>query len=102
MPNRFKKLRYVFVLYWVLLAYILAALVWWFIALNEQNRQMTEFKIRDLKPWDKNYYYQVNEIKSNEQRKKAQYIGEGSIFFLLIMAGAVFVFRAVRRQLKQG
>jgi len=63
---------------------------------------MTEFKIRDLKPWDKNYYYQVNEIKSNEQRKKAQYIGEGSIFFLLIMAGAVFVFRAVRRQLKQG
>ena len=39
-------------------------------------------------------------IAAEKKRKTAQYIGEGSIFLLLISAGAVFVYRAVNRQLK--
>lgn len=100
MSNKFRKLRYVFFIYWFLLAYILTALIWWFIALNDQNRQMTQYKIHELNVAEKNYSAQINTIKEDEKRKTAQYIGEGSIFFLLILAGAVFVFRAVRRQLK--
>ena len=37
-----------------------------------------------------------DKIKSLEKRKTAQYLGEGITFFLLIVAGAVFVFRAVQ------
>jgi len=100
MPNKLRKLRYVFFIYWFLLVYILTALIWWFIALNDQNGQVAQFKINDLNVADKNYSAQVDTIKQDEKRKTAQYIGEGSIFFLLILAGAVFVFRAVRKQLK--
>ncbi|MEI7963882.1 MAG: ATP-binding protein [Chitinophagaceae bacterium] len=100
MPNKSKKLRYIYLIYWFLLTYIIAALVWWFVALNNQTRQMNQYKINELVPTDKNYTSRLNELKAEEVRKTTQYIGEGSIFLLLILAGAVFVFRAVRRQLK--
>lgn len=100
MPNKLKKLRSIFFIYWFLLAYIITALIWWFIALNTQNRQMAQYKIQELDPGVKNYTIQVNIIREAEKRKTAQYIGEGAIFFLLIVAGAVFLYRAVRKQLK--
>lgn len=81
-----------------MLAYILAALIWWFIALNRQNKLMTKYEMEQLQPADKNYQTKYAEIKSLEKRKTAQYLGEGVTFFLLIIAGAVFVFRAVRRE----
>jgi len=100
MSSKSKKFRYIFFLYWFLLAYILAALIFWFIALNRQNRQMTKYETEQLDPSDKNYRSALDNIKSMEKRKTAQYLGEGVTFFLLIVAGAVFVFRAVRRELR--
>ena len=100
MPSKSKKLRYIFILYWFLLAYILAALIWWFIALNRQNQQMAQYEMEQLHQTDNNYAAASVKIKSLEKRKTAQYLGEGITFFLLIIAGAVFVFRAVRRELK--
>ena len=100
MPDKSKKLRSIFIIYWFLLAYILAALIWWFIALNRQNKQMAQYEIQQLDQKDNNYLASLNQIQSLEKRKTAQYVGEGVTFFLLIVAGAVFVFRAVRRQLK--
>ncbi len=100
MHSKVKKIRYIFLIYWFLLAYIIAALVWWFIALNQQNEQATVFKLQQLKPNQSQYTEQVNKIVQIEKRKNAQYIGEGVTFFLLIVTGAVFVFRAVSRQLK--
>jgi two-component system, OmpR family, sensor histidine kinase CiaH len=100
MPSKSKKLRSIFILFWILLAYILAALIWWFIALNRQNKLMTKYEMEQLQPTDKNYQAKYNQIKSLEKRKTAQYLGEGVTFFLLIIAGAVFVFRAVRRELR--
>ncbi|MBK7121664.1 MAG: two-component sensor histidine kinase [Chitinophagaceae bacterium] len=100
MPSKSKKFRYIFFLYWFLLAYILAALIFWFIALNRQNRQMTKYEMEQLDPADKNYQPALENIKSLEKRKTAQYLGEGVTFFLLIVAGAIFVFRAVRRELR--
>lgn len=99
MQSKSKKLRSIFILFWFLLAYILAALIWWFIALNRQNKLMTQYEMEQLHTTDKNYQATFNEIKSLEKRKTAQYLGEGVTFFLLIIAGAVFVFRAVRREL---
>ncbi len=100
MPSKSKKFRSIFILFWFLLAYILAALIWWFIALNRQNQQMTKYEMEQLQPTNNNYQATFNDIKSLEKRKTAQYIGEGVTFFLLIIAGAVFVFRAVRRELR--
>jgi two-component system, OmpR family, sensor histidine kinase CiaH len=100
MHSKTKKNHYIFFIYWFLLAYIVAALVWWFIALNQQNEQATIFKLQQLKTDRPQYTEQVYKIEQGEKRKTAQYVGEGITFFLLIMAGAVFVFRAVRRQLK--
>ena len=95
-----KKIQLIFLIYWFLLAYIIAALVWWFIALSRQNEQMTFFKLQQLKKNDTGYQVQYSEISAEKKRKTAQYIGEGSIFFLLIVAGAIFVYRAVNRELK--
>lgn len=100
MHSKTKKIRYIFFIYWFLLAYIVAALVWWFIALNYQNEQMTVFEMQQLKRDTISYIEQATKIQLIQKRKTAQYIGEGVTFFMLIMAGAVFVFRTVRRQLK--
>jgi len=100
MSNKAKKISYIFFIYWFLLAYIVAALVWWFISLNLQNQQMAQFELSLLKHDDPQYEQQVSRIEDFQKRKTAQYIGEGFTFLLLIIAGAVFIFRAVRRQLR--
>ena len=99
-----KRLRRATVIYWMLLLYIIAALVWWFISLNKQNDMMQDFKITKLKvAIDKSaapslYKTEFSRIINEHKRNKAKYLGEGSIFFLLILVGAVFVYRSVRRQ----
>ena len=96
------RLRSVFIVYWFLLAYIIAALVWWFIALTQQNHLMASHDISVLQPSAPGYTETVASIRERERRKEAQYIGEGAVFFLVILAGAVFIYQAVRRQLKLG
>ena len=61
---------------------------------------MTKYEMEQVQPTDKNYQAAITEIKSLEKRKTAQYLGEGVTFFMLIVAGAIFVFRAVRRELR--
>jgi two-component system, OmpR family, sensor histidine kinase CiaH len=100
MANKTKKIRYIFIIYWFLLTYILAALIWWFISLTNQNKQMTIFEMQQLNATLPYNQQKVDNVLDAERRKKMQYIGEGITFFLLIVAGAVFVFNAVSRQLK--
>ncbi|UEG51024.1 two-component sensor histidine kinase [Ferruginibacter lapsinanis] len=95
-----KRLRFIFIVYWFLLVYIIAALVWWFIALNNQNHQMAAYKISEINKDDPRYTDLTDTIKDIEKRKTAQYIGEGSIFLLLILGGAFYIFRSVRKQFK--
>ena len=95
-----QKIRSALIIYWVLLAYIIAALVWWFIALSRQNESMSLYKLDALKRDDVNYAEKEKKILKDKFKKTAQYLGEGGTFLLLILAGATFVFRAVRRELK--
>lgn len=95
-----QKLTLVTVVYWVLLFYMIAALVWWFIALQNQNSLMANMRLVELKKDEPAYIHKVEIIEDSKRRKTAQYIGEGSTFLALILLGAVFVFRAVRRQIK--
>ncbi|MEO6539928.1 MAG: hypothetical protein ABIN74_03010 [Ferruginibacter sp.] len=83
MPSKSKKFRSIFILYWFLLAYIIAALIWWFIALNGQNHQMAEYETKQLQQTDTDYQAKFDKISSLEKRKTAQYIGEGATFFFI-------------------
>ncbi len=94
------KLTIVTVVYWVLLSYMVAALVWWFVALQKQNNLMANMLLSDLKRDDPHYIGKATLIQAAHNRKVAQYIGEGSTFLALIFFGAVFVFRATRRQIR--
>ncbi|HYM93680.1 MAG TPA: ATP-binding protein [Chitinophagaceae bacterium] len=99
-----KRLRRATIIYWTLLLYIIAALVWWFISLERQNIMMKGFKVRQLNSTIDSaatpqlYNEQLKKIAADFTQNKAKYAGEGSIFFLFIVIGAAFVYRSVRRQ----
>jgi two-component system, OmpR family, sensor histidine kinase CiaH len=90
------------IIYWMLLLYIIAALVWWFISLNVQNDRMLDFEIKKLglsinkETAPSLYQAEFIQIQSEHHRNKTKYLGEGSIFLLLILVGAAFVYRAIR------
>jgi signal transduction histidine kinase len=93
-----QRLALITLVYWVLLIYIVAALVWWFIALETQNEQMFAYKLQQLKK-DGSYQQNLARVMDERERKKAQYIGEGATFLFLILVGAVFVYRATKKQI---
>lgn len=94
------KLFIVSLVYWILLTYMVAALLWWFIALENQNLEITHIRLNELKHDDPAYFSNSQTIEEARKRKTAQYIGEGSTFLALILLGAVFVYRATRKQLR--
>jgi two-component system, OmpR family, sensor histidine kinase CiaH len=98
MPVLKKTLAVITGIYWVLLLYIIAALVWWFISLEAQNKEMTGLRLQLESPSNPHYATLKAEALELQRRNHAQYIGEGTIFLLLIVVGAVFVYRATRRQ----
>lgn len=99
------KLRRTTIVYWSLLVYILAALLWWLISLEKQNQriraeqlQLLELQAPQLNPIEKEKRVAV--IESLASRNSTKYISEGITFLIVILIGAVGVFRAVRRQLR--
>lgn len=96
---RKKHLSFVTLVSWFLLFYIIAALVFWFISLETQNQQMYVYRVSELKRDEPTYYNKVMEAEKARRLKSIQYIGEGSIFLLLILVGAGFVYRATKRQI---
>jgi signal transduction histidine kinase len=97
-----KKLAFVTVIYWFLLAYIMSALVWWFIALDQQNTNMTQLRLSALNASAADYETKKADVYAFQERKHTQYVGEGIIFMILIWIGAVFVYLGARRYLKLG
>lgn len=95
-----KKFALITLAYWLVLAYAIAALLFWFLALNNQSNQMTSLKLEGLNKNSSNYQHQVGELLSLQKRKKAQYLGEGVTFLAIILVGAIFVYKAIRKQLK--
>jgi len=85
--------------YWFLLAYILAALIWWFIELWRQNINEFNFKLAQIEVNDPYYANKSNDLFLARKKKESQFIGEGVFFLLMTMSGAVFVYRSARRQI---
>jgi two-component system sensor histidine kinase CiaH len=100
-----KRFRLITIIYWLLLLYIVAALVWWFITLEKQNRYLTtlsytELDIQKNSFSDSAFKSKHDAIERVSKRNTTKYIAEGITFLILIMIGAFFVYRAVRRQFR--
>ena len=57
-------------IYWCLLAYIIAALVWWFIALSQQNNELNALRISELNPSDPQYEQKQGKIQAEKNLKE--------------------------------
>lgn len=86
--------------YWLLLIYMIAALIWWFIALESQNQKVYRDHLQQLPSTAIDYASKKESLIQASDRKSMQYVGEGVTFLLVILAGAVFVFRSVRKEFK--
>jgi two-component system sensor histidine kinase CiaH len=95
-----KRLAAATTVYWVLLVYIVAGLCWWFIALERDNRKMTDYQLRELRSADPEYATRSAAIRAEEKKQTAAYVEEGSTFLFLILLGAIYVYREVRRQIR--
>lgn len=105
MPEESKrKFELITTLYWILLTYIIAALVWWFFSLYTQNEMMYDLRKQQLQTTlnSSSAIFQKELAKINDQRKRniAKYIGEGGTFLLFILIGAAYVYRLIRRQFR--
>jgi len=100
-----KRFRFITVVYWLLLLYIVAALVWWFMSLEKQNQNLTELRLSELNSQkvtlDPKKFVEENfKIENDSKRNTEKYIAEGVTFLILIFVGAFFVYRSVRKQFR--
>jgi signal transduction histidine kinase len=96
-----KQLRRATIVFWVLLIYIIAALIWWLISLEQQNHAIHDLKQAEITIKDTTaaaYKKQWMAIEQLRNRNSRKYVLEGITFLLLILFGAVYIYRLVRRQ----
>ena len=102
-PKINRKLTAVKVVYWALLTYMIAALLWWFIALVKQNDTLVAVQLQQITGTQAQPTVPkqtVEQLLKMQSRKRVQYIAEGLTFLALILVGAVYVYRATRRQIR--
>jgi two-component system sensor histidine kinase CiaH len=106
MPDANKqRLAVTTAVFWVLFLYIIAALLWWFFSLMQQAQAVHNLRKLELQQSAYNtsspaYKNALTEIDAQRQRSTYKYVGEGSVFLLLIVIGAIYIYRSVRRQLQ--
>ena len=99
-PKQFFRFNNFSFWFWILLTYVVAALIWWFISLERQNAQMTTLQLQQLKKDDPAYSTRTKEIQQLKKRGTTKYVAEGITFLALILTGAFFVYRSIRKQIE--
>jgi K+-sensing histidine kinase KdpD len=101
MKNLFDRipLKMIIYVYWLLLVYLIAALGWWYYELDQQNDQMLAYQQDQIQ---KGYGGDISldEAQDAHDRNAKQFIGEGMTFLIFTVFGAIFVYGAVRRQIR--
>ncbi|HEY0610373.1 MAG TPA: ATP-binding protein [Chitinophaga sp.] len=93
-------------IYLFVLAYTILALVWWGVLLFLQSDQITRFEKQNLDlRIDKvthptEYQQELQRIDRDERMRTFKFFGEGGTFLCIILLGAFFVYRAIRKHIK--
>ena len=99
-PFYISKLVWVRIIYWLFLTYMVAAFIWWYVALVKQNELLTATKIETLVAAGNVDQQHIATIEAFAARKTKQYLGEGLTFLMLFLLGAIYVYRSLLKQLK--
>lgn len=99
------RIKRITLLYSFVLFYIVAALVWWYISLEKQNRDMAALREKNLESQQSlltpdRYERALDSIHHTRIRNTAKYLAEGIAFLTLALTGALFVARSVRKQFR--
>jgi two-component system, OmpR family, sensor histidine kinase CiaH len=108
MLNIYRRYRLTIVnfVYWFLFVYIIAGFVWWFIALDRQSNKLARYELgqvrssMDSTSTPSSFSMAVRQVFNDRKMRRISYIGEGGTFLLVILVCALFVYRAVRRQMR--
>ncbi|HXS35787.1 MAG TPA: HAMP domain-containing sensor histidine kinase [Flavipsychrobacter sp.] len=99
-------MRFFTSVYLLLLAYVIAALVFWGIKLDKQSKQIYDLQVTILKSqidsskYQFTYYSRLHLLKEKQLMHTKQYVGEGATFFLVILIGAAVVYSSFRRSIR--
>lgn len=99
-------MRYFNTLFLLLLAYIIAALVFWGLSLNKQSKTIYEQEVLHLRSQVDSasntavFNFKKQQMEEKRERRKKQYMGEGSTFLLIIFIGAAVVYSSFLRSIR--
>lgn len=97
---KIRKTRTIIIIFWAVLLYIIAALAWWFISLEQMNRRVLDMRLQTLNVQAENYSSQKTAILQQAQKKTVQYISEGLTFLILLIVAALYLFQLIRLRLR--
>jgi len=98
-------MRFFTSIYLILLAYIIAALVFWELALQKQSGRIYAQEVITLKSRVDSmqdpltYNGEMEQLEHKLHSRTMQYIGEGSTFLVVILIGAVVVYTSFSRRI---
>ncbi|TCJ13959.1 two-component sensor histidine kinase [Flaviaesturariibacter flavus] len=95
-----RQLRRATIIFWVLLSYIVIALAWWFLSLERQNQDLRDLKREQLAAVAPGDTAMRAAIEERYGRNSLKYVYEGLTFLLLLIFGAAYIYRLVRRQFR--
>jgi signal transduction histidine kinase len=99
MDHSRKQLRRATIVFWVLFLYIIAALLWWLLSLEQQNTAIHDLERKELiANGTPRQNPQWRAIDNAQRRNTTKHVAEGVTFLLLVVIGAVYIYRLVRRQ----
>lgn len=87
--------KYIFPIFWILLAYVVAAIIWWGISLEQQNYELFQAKTQNQ------YLDKVafEKVKTERNKKTIKHISEGGVSMLIILLGAGLLYSLLRRMM---
>lgn len=98
-----KNIQTAKIVFWLLLLYTIAALVWWFITLQLQSSslftyQKNAIELTQYTPLQ--YNKAIVKLQELRNRRTAKHISEGATFLIIIILGSILVYNAVQKQLQ--
>lgn len=90
----------------LLFGYIVAALIFWGFSLQQQSERIYEQEMISLRQkvdslqQPETFIAKKQQLEDKRNRRRSQYLGEGSSFLLVILIGAAVVYSSFRRSIR--